>query len=347
MTPLRVAQVAPVATSVPPPRSGSIEAMTSHLTEGLVARGHAVTLFATGDSTTRATLHATWPRGYRDDLELWTWELCELMNVAAAVERAGAFDVIHCQSEYFPMSLAFSRLVATPMVHTVHYAPSPEEVALWRRYPDAPFVAISHEQARRLEGLRVVGTVHHAVDTDAFAFTPAPADYLLFLGRFTEGKGVREAIEIAHRSGLRLVLAAEANDYYREVVAPLVDGTRVVYAGEVHGDHKVRLLGGARALLYPLQKAEPFGLVLPEALACGTPVAAIGLGAVREIVEDGITGGVYDTVDALVAGLPDVLALDRVEVRRSAVARFGLARMVDAYVDVYRSVVGAPARTRA
>lgn len=347
MRPLRIAQVAPVATAVPPPRSGSIEAMTSHLTEGLVARGHAVTLFATGDSTTTATLHATWTRGYRDDLELWTWELCELMNVAAAVERAGAFDLIHCQSEYFPMSLAFSRLVATPIVHTVHYAPSPEEVALWRRYPDAPFVAISAEQARRLDGLRVVGTVHHAVDTDAFVFTATPADYLLFLGRFTEGKGVREAIDIAHRTGLRLVLAAEANDYYREVVAPLVDGTRVVYAGELHGDDKVRLLGGARALLYPLQKAEPFGLVLAEAMACGTPVAAIGLGAVGEIVDDGVSGGVFASVEAIADGLPRILALDRAGVRRSAVARFGLARMVDAYVDVYRTVIDAAGRADA
>jgi glycosyltransferase involved in cell wall biosynthesis len=333
--------VAPVATSVPPPASGSIETLTSHLTEGLVARGHEVTLFATADSTTRATLHATWARGYRDDLSLWTWELCELMNVAAAAERAAQFDLIHCQSEYFPMSLAFSRLVPVPVLHTVHYAPSPEEVALWAHYPEAPFVAVSGEQARRLGGLNVVGTVHHAVDTDAFAYRAAPDDYLLFLGRFTVGKGVLPAIDIARRAGLRIVLAAEANDYYRDAVAPLVDGEHVVYAGEVSGAEKVALLGGARALLYPVQQAEPFGLVLAEAMACGTPVAALDRGAVAELVDDGVSGGVFASEDALVAGLPRVLALDRAGVRRAAVARFGLDRMVEAYEAVYRSVVAA------
>ncbi len=344
--PLRIAQVAPVATSVPPPRSGSIEQLTSQLTDGLVARGHAVTLFAAGDSTTRATLHATFARGYRDDATLWAWELCELMNVAAALERAGQFDVIHCQSEYYPLSLAFGRLVSTPVLHTVHYAPAEDEVAIWRRYPEAPFVAISREQARRLDGLRVVGTVHHAVDTDALPFQPTPGSYLLFLGRFTAGKGVLEAIDVARRAGMPLHLAAEANDYYREVVAPLVDGTTVVYAGEVSGAAKAALLGGARALLYPVQKPEPFGLVLAEALACGTPVAALDLGAVGEIVDHDVTGGVFPTLDALAAGLPRVLALDRQVIRTTAVARFGLARMVTAYEAIYRSLIGTHGGTR-
>ena len=336
--PLRIAQVAPVATSVPPPRSGSIELLTAQLTDGLVARGHAVTLFATGDSVTRATLHATFARGYRDDLTLWSWELAELMNLAAAVERAGQFDLIHCQSEYYPMSLAFGRLVATPVLHTVHYAPADDEVHMWRRYPEAPFVAVSAAQARRLSGLRVVGTVPHAVDTDALPFQAVPAGYLLFLGRFTEGKGVLEAIEVARRAGLPLRLAAEANDYYREVVAPHVDGTAVVYAGEVSGADKAALLGGARALLYPLQKPESFGLVLAEAMACGTPVAALDCGAVGEVVDQDVTGGVFPSLDALVAGLPGVLALDRHAVRGAAEARFGLSRMIAAYETIYHQL---------
>jgi glycosyltransferase involved in cell wall biosynthesis len=336
--PLRIAQVAPVATSVPPPRSGSIELLTAQLTEGLVARGHAVTLFATGDSVTRAALHATFARGYRDEPALWPWELAELMNLAAAVERAGQFDLIHCQSEYYPMSLAFGRLVATPVLHTVHYAPADDEVAMWRRYPEAPFVAVSAAQARRLHGLRVVGTVPHAVDTDALSFQAVPGGYLLFLGRFTEGKGVLEAIEVARRAGLPLRLAAEANDYYRDVVAPQVDGTSVVYAGEVSGADKAALLGGARALVYPLQAPESFGLVLAEAMACGTPVAALDCGAVGEVVDHGVTGGVFPTLDALVAGLPGVLALDRHAVRAAAVARFGLARMIAAYETLYHQL---------
>jgi glycosyltransferase involved in cell wall biosynthesis len=339
MNMLRIAQVGPVATSIPPPRSSSVELMTSLLTEGLVAAGHQVTLFATGTSTTTASLHATFPRGYADDLSLWPWEACELFNLAAAVERASQFDIIHCQAMYWPMALPFSRLCSTPLVQTLHHAPTPPEIGLWSRYPDVPFIAISREQARLLDGLNVVGVVQHAIDTDAFAFRAEPDDYLVFLGRFTEGKGVLTAIDIAHRVGMRLLMAAAENDYYREVVAPHVDGSAVSYVGEVDHVGKVALLGGARALLYPVQSGEPFGLVLAEAMACGTPVAALDRGAVREVVDEGVTGGIYDTVDALAAALPSVLALDRAGVRRRAVERFGIARMIREYVSVYEQVL--------
>ncbi len=337
--PLRIAQVAPVATAIPPEGSGSIETMTGLLTEGLVRRGHDVTLFATATSTTTARLHATYPLGYRQDASLWPWELCELFNLAAAVERADSFDVIHAQAEYYPMSLAYSRVSATPILQTLHHSPGAAEVAHWSRYPEAPFVAVSEAQRRLLSGLNVIATVHHAVDTDAFAFRAQPDDYLLFLGRFTEGKGVVQAIAAARRAGLRLVLAAAENEYYRDVVAALVDQRDVVYAGEVDRTAAARLLGGARALLYPVQEGEPFGLVLAEAAACGTPVAALDRGAVREIVDDGITGGVFGDLDALVLGLPRVLALDRGRVRAQAVERFGVDRMVDAYVEVYAGLV--------
>ena len=338
-TTLRIAQVGPVATSIPPVRSSSVELMTSLLTEGLVAAGHAVTLFATGTSQTSATLHATFPRGYADDPALWPWEACELFNLAAAVEHAAAFDIIHCQAMYWPMALPFSRLCGTPLVQTLHHAPTPPEVALWSRYPDVPFIAISHAQARLLDGLHVAAVVQHAIDTDAFVFRAEPDDYLLFLGRFTEGKGVLQAIEIARRAGMRLMLAAAENDYYRDVVAPHVDGSAVVYAGEVDHLRKVALLGGARALLYPLQSGEPFGLVLAEAMACGTPAAALDRGAVREVVDEGVTGGIYGSVDALVAGLPSVVALDRAAVRTRAVERFGIARMVSEYIAAYERIV--------
>jgi glycosyltransferase involved in cell wall biosynthesis len=341
MTPLRIAHVGPVATSIPPPKSGSVQMMASLLNGGLVARGHDVTLFATGDSTTKARLHALFPHGYWHDEDMWPWELYEMMNLAAAVERAAEFDVIHFQAAYYPMSLPFTRLSRTPLVQTLHHSPSVAEVALWSRYPEAPFVAISGEQARLLSGLNVIGTVLHGIDTDSFVFGDRPEDYLLFLGRFTEGKGVLQAIEIAKRAGMRLILAAAEDDYYRERVAPHVDGSHIVYYGEADFPAKVKLYGGARALLYPIQAREPFGLVLAEAMACGTPVAALDRGAVREVVDQGVTGMVFDDLEQMINGLPRVCGLDRRLVRERAVARFGAARMVDEYLAVYSRLVEA------
>ena len=338
---MRIAHIAPVATTIPPPKSGSVETMTSLLTEGLVDLGHDVTLFATADSKTRANLVALYPHGYWHDEHMWPWELYEMLNLAAAVERAREFDIIHYEAAYYPMSLAFARLSPTPIVQTLHHSPSQAEVKLWLHYPEAPFVAISNEQARLLQGLNVVATVLHGIDTDNFTFREKPDDYLLFLGRFTEGKGVLQAIEIAKRTGLKLVLAAAEDDYYREKVAPHVDGRHIVYYGEADFAAKVRLYGGARALIYPIQSREPFGLVLAEAMACGTPVAALDKGAVREVVDDGVTGLVFDDLEQMANELPRVFDLDRRRVREHAVARFGVARMVEEYANVYRHIVEA------
>jgi glycosyltransferase involved in cell wall biosynthesis len=338
---LRIAHIAPVATTIPPPKSGSVETMTSLLTEGLVARGHDVTLYATADSKTSARLNAIYPHGYWHDEHMWPWELYEMLNLAAAVERSSEYDIIHYEAAYYPMSLAFTRLSPTPIVQTLHHSPSAAEVALWSRYPEAPFVAISNEQARLLVGLNVVDTVLHGIDTDSFTFEARPDDYLLFLGRFTEGKGVLQAIEIAKRVGMRLILAAAEGEYYREKIAPHVDGRHIVYYGEADFAAKVKLYGGARALLYPIQAREPFGLVLAEAMACGTPVAALDRGAVREVVDEGVTGMVFNDLEQMINDLPRVFDLDRRRVREQAVARFGVARMVDGYNAVYTRLVEA------
>ena len=341
---MKIAHVAPVATTIPPPKSGSVETMASLLTEGLVARGHDVTLFATADSKTTAKLAAIYPHGYWHDENMWPWELYEMLNLAAAVERAGEFDIIHYEAAYYPMSLAFTRLSPTPIVQTLHHSPSVAEVALWARYPEAPFVAISNEQAMLLTGANVVGTVLHGIDTDNFTFRETPDDYLLFLGRFTPGKGVLQAIDVAKRVGMKLILAAAEDDYYRQAIAPHVDGTQIVYFGEADFPAKVRLFGGARALVYPVQAREPFGLVLAEAMACGTPVVALDLGAVREVVDEGVTGMVFSDLDAMAASLKQVFALDRRAIRERAVARFGVARMVNEYVAIYERVIAARAR---
>ena len=338
---MRIAHIAPVATTIPPPKSGSVETMTSLLTEGLVSRGHDVTLFATADSKTSARLNAIYPHGYWHDDNMWPWELYEMLNLAAAVERATEYDIIHYEAAYYPMSLAFARLSPTPIIQTLHHSPSAAEIKLWCRYPEAPFVAISREQARLLVGLNVVDTVLHGIDTDNFTFQDKPEDYLLFLGRFTEGKGVLQAIEIAKRVGIRLILAAAEGEYYREKIAPHVDGRHVVYYGEADFDAKVKLYGGARALLYPIQAREPFGLVLAEAMACGTPVAALDRGAVREVVDEGVTGMVFEDLEQMANDLPRVFDLDRRRVRERAVARFGVARMVHEYIGVYTRLVEA------
>ena len=336
---MRVAMLSSISWRTPPRAYGPWELVTSLLTEALVARGVDVTLFATADSKTSATLHATYPHGYWHDDTMWPWELYEMLNLAAAVERASEFDIIHYEAAYYPISLAFTRLSPTPIVQTLHHSPSSAERALWSRYPEAPFVAISEEQASLLAGLNVVGTVLHGIDTDRFVFRDRPEDYLLFLGRFTEGKGVLQAIEIAKRVGIKLILAAADDEYYRERVAPHVDGRQIVYYGEADFDAKVKLYGAARALLYPIQAREPFGLVLAEAMACGTPVAALNRGAVSEVVDQGVTGMVFENLEDMANELPRVFDLDRRRVRERAVARFGVARMVDEYIRVYNRIV--------
>lgn len=337
---LRVALVGPVATTVPAAKSGSVEQITQLLCDGLVARGHQVTLFGVAGSRTAGGLHATFERGYVDEPHgMWPWEMGELLNVAAAVERHAAFDVIHYQGAYFPMSLAFSRLVSVPIVQTLHHQPPPSQLRLLQHYPEAHYVAISQHQAQALDGLRDVSIIPHGLDTERFPFGEQPDDYAVFLGRFTPGKGALEAIDIARRASVRLLMAAAETDYYREHIAAHVDGAQVQYLGELDFAAKTELLARARALIYPVQAPEPFGLVLVEAMACGTPVAALRCGAVPELIEPGISGQIFETTDALVQGLRNVYALDRARVRAHAQQHFDANTMVKAHEALYERLV--------
>jgi glycosyltransferase involved in cell wall biosynthesis len=333
---MRIAHVGPVATTIPAAKNGSVELVTALITDELVRRGHDVTLFATGQTQTKAKLHAVFESGYLEDPHgLWPWELCELMNLTAACERHRDFDVLHYQGAYYPLSVALSRLVPIPMVHTLHHQPLPSQVEMWRHYPDTHYVAISSFQARALAGFSSVTTIPHGIDTANFTFGADAEDYVVFLGRFTPGKGVLEAIEVARRSNTKMLLAAPDCEYYQKTIAPHVDGKLIQYVGELDFAGKTKLLQHAKALVYTVQQGEPFGLVLVEAMACGTPVAALARGAVPEIVRDGVSGYGFETLDELVAGLPKVYALDRAQVARHVRENFDVSRMVDAYEQLY------------
>jgi glycosyltransferase involved in cell wall biosynthesis len=336
--PLRIAIVAPVATSVPPPLSGSIETMTALLANGLVARGHDVTLFATGSSSTQARLHATFATGYREDAALWPWELCELFNLSAAVERAASFDVIHYQAEYTPLGSAFRRLTRTPLLQTLHHAPGPEEIALWSAYSDAPFVAVSDEQARSWRASPSWPRSTTAWTRRRLRSARRRTTTCCSSAGSPRARARWRRSEVARRAGMRCLLSrprrttTTARWWHRSWTVPACSmwarsGPRP----------KPRSLA-ARALLYPVQAAEPFGLVITEAMACGTPVAALDRGAVPELVAHGVTGGVFSSLDALVSGLPAVIALSRSRVRTKALERFGVDRMVGAYEAVYQTL---------
>jgi glycosyltransferase involved in cell wall biosynthesis len=263
----------------------------------------------------------------------------ELLNVAAACERAADFDVIHYQGAYFPMSIAFSRLIQTPVVQTLHHQPHASELQLLRAYPEARYVALSQHQAAALHGLQHVSVIPHGLDTQRFPFHEQPDDYIAFLGRFTPGKGALAAISAARSCGKRLLMAAAENDYYREQIAPHVDGTQIQFLGELDFAAKTQLLAHARALIYSVQEPEPFGLVLIEAMACGTPVAALRCGAVSELVPEGIAGYSFADLDQLVRGLPHVYDLDRTKVRAYAQQHFDASTMVARHERLYQTLL--------
>jgi glycosyltransferase involved in cell wall biosynthesis len=342
--PLRIAVLAPVAMAIRPGEGDSIEQLVSLLVEELVRRGHAVTLFATGASETSAELRSTYPHGYDESGDIWDWRLAETMHAARAFEQADEFDLIHSHAYHF--ALPFTRLVRTPVITTYHVEMDEDVLAAFAQYPEARLVAVSDCQLAGMAPLEGVSVIPHGIDTDAFPFSPDPGDYLLFLGRMIPDKGPVDAVRIAEQAGLPIVLAGPSSDYFAEAVEPLVDGERVRYAGRVGPQERNRLLAGAAALVFPNSYTEPFGLVMVEAMACGTPVVATAVGAAPEIVEPGVTGHIGTTAADLAELVGPTKALDRRRVRERAVERFGYARMVDDYEALYADTVarrGAPA----
>jgi glycosyltransferase involved in cell wall biosynthesis len=337
--PLRIAEIAPVGVATRRGAGESVEELVALLCDELVARGHHVTLFATGDSRTEAKLRYYFERGYEHDPDLWDWQLTEYTHVGHAYAHASEFDVIHCHSYHF--GLPFAQFVDTPNVHTHHVHVEPGVIKAYGRLPQVHLVAVSQHHARAYEGLPNVELIPHGIETAAFPFGKFGGDYLLFLGRMIRDKGPAEAAHIARSAGMPLVLAGPAEDGFAEFVAPLLDNDAVRYVGRVSQPERDQLLAGAAALLYPLLYPEPFGLVPVEAMACGTPVLATDIGAVAELVEPGRTGYLAPSWEGLADLVPRALELDRRLIRERAVERFDYRRMVDAHEDLYRRLAGS------
>ena len=328
--------LAPVSWRVPPRHYGPWEQFASLLTEGLVDRGVEVTLFATADSVTTARLASVVPRGYSEDPNVEP-KVTECLHIAHAFERAAEFDVIHNSFDFLP--LTYSGLVETPVLTTIHGFSSPRILPVYQRYnATTAYVAIS--DADRHPTLDYVATIHHGIDTDAFVLHPSPGGYLLFFGRIHPDKGTVEAIDVAERCGLPLVLAGIVQDqaYFDELVAPRIDGERVRFIGAVGPTERSGLLGGAHALLHLIGFEEPFGYSVVEAMACGTPTIAFRRGSMPELIADGTTGFLVDEIEGAVAAVGRSQDLDRTVIRAEAVARFGIGRMVEAYIAVYEQV---------
>jgi len=338
---VRIAQVSPLFESVPPQLYGGTERVVSFLTEELVRQGHDVTLFATADSVTSAELVPCAPRALRLDRRAVDHLAHHVRMVEEVCRRATDFDIIHFHLDYvhFPSV----RRCRVPILTTMHSRlDTPDLAPLFRTFADLPLVSISDAQQAPLPFANFVATVYHGLPPDQFSFHEGPGTYLAFLGRVSPEKRLDRAIEIAKRVGMPLKIAAKLDrkdrDYYRAEIEPLLDDPLIDFIGEIDERQKDAFLGGAAAMLFPVDWPEPFGLVMIEAMACGTPVVAFRRGSVPEVMRNGVSGYVVDDMDAAVRATERALSLSRARCRAYFEERFLAARMAADYVDVYRSL---------
>ena len=338
---MRIAQVAPLHEAVPPKLYGGTERVVSFLTEELAAMGHDVTLFASGDSVTSAKLFPVWPRALRLDPAIRDPIAPHMLMMEEVRQLADQFDVLHFHMDYWSFSL-FSRQ-PTPALTTMHGRLDLAELQpVFARFPKVPITSISDSQREPLPQANFVRTVHHGLPAHLLTPQPGRHDYLAFLGRIAPEKRPDRAIRIAARSGLKLKIAAKIDradtEYFGNIIKPLLNSADVELIGEINDQQKPGFLSGARALLMPIDWPEPFGLVMIEAMACGTPVIAYNRGSVPEIVENGVTGFIVENEAEAVAALAKLDQLPRERVRRRFEERFTARRMAEDYLDVYRSI---------
>jgi glycosyltransferase involved in cell wall biosynthesis len=338
---MHIAQVAPLTEAVPPKLYGGTERVVSWLTDELAALGHEVTLFASGDSVTSARLEAVWPRALRLDGAVRDPNALHMMMLEQVYRRAADFDFLHCHLDYYPFSL-FSRQ-PTPFVTTLHgRLDLPEHQPVFDTFSEIPVVSISNSQRRPIPQANWVRTVHHGLPERLLTPKPVKPSYFAFLGRIAPEKGVDRAIRVAQHCGVKLKIAAKVDrvdrEYFDEQIAPMIKDTRTEYIGEINDKEKSDFLSGALALLVPIDWPEPFGLVMIEAMACGTPVIAYNRGSVPEIIDDGLTGFVVEDDNGAIGAVDRLGHLSREKIRKQFEKRFTARRMAQDYLAVYRSL---------